>query len=36
MVKRGTNYNDATTPMLRQYARIKADYPDSILMFRLG
>lgn len=27
---------DAATPMLRQYLRIKAENPDSILMFRLG
>src|SRR6266540_5468594 len=24
------------TPMMRQYLEIKADYPDSILFFRLG
>src|SRR5512141_2490510 len=24
------------TPMMRQYLQIKADYPDSILFFRLG
>ncbi len=29
-------YNDATTPMLKQYQRIKAEYPDAILMYRLG
>ncbi|MFH0799967.1 MAG: DNA mismatch repair protein MutS [Pseudomonadota bacterium] len=28
--------NDAATPMLRQYLRIKAEHPDAILMFRLG
>jgi DNA mismatch repair protein MutS len=26
----------ATTPMMRQYLEIKADYPDAILFFRLG
>lgn len=25
-----------TTPMMRQYLEIKADYPDAILFFRLG
>jgi len=25
-----------TTPMMRQYLEIKADYPDTILFFRLG
>jgi DNA mismatch repair protein MutS len=30
------SYNDAPTPMLRQYQRIKSEHPDSILMFRLG
>ncbi|MFH1830770.1 MAG: DNA mismatch repair protein MutS [Pseudomonadota bacterium] len=29
-------YNDTATPMLRQYQRIKAMYPDTILMYRLG
>ena len=24
------------TPMIRQYNKIKKDYPDSILFFRLG
>jgi DNA mismatch repair protein MutS len=28
--------NDSLTPMVRQYNRIKAQYPDVILMFRLG
>ena len=28
--------NDTLTPMVRQYARIKAQHPDMILMFRLG
>src|SRR4051812_42683028 len=26
----------AATPMMRQYLEIKAQYPDSILFFRLG
>ncbi len=26
----------ATTPMMRQYLEIKAEYPDAILFFRLG
>ena len=25
-----------TTPMMRQYQRIKAEYPDSLLFFRMG
>lgn len=29
-------YNDTATPMLRQYHQIKSEYPDAILMFRLG
>jgi DNA mismatch repair protein MutS len=29
-------YNDAPTPMLRQYQEIKREYPDAILLFRLG
>jgi DNA mismatch repair protein MutS len=28
--------NDTFTPMVRQYSRIKSQYPDTILMFRLG
>jgi DNA mismatch repair protein MutS len=31
-----TKANDTLTPMVRQYSRIKAQYPDMILMFRLG
>jgi len=27
---------ESLTPMVRQYSRIKAQYPDMILMFRLG
>jgi DNA mismatch repair protein MutS len=27
---------DRTTPMLRQYRRVKSEHPDAILMFRLG
>ena len=27
---------DATTPMLKQYHRIKREYPDMVLMFRMG
>ncbi|MCX8038216.1 MAG: DNA mismatch repair protein MutS [Candidatus Sumerlaeia bacterium] len=30
------NPADSLTPMVRQYSRIKAQYPDTILMFRLG
>ncbi len=26
----------ATTPMMQQYQRIKAEYPDSLLFFRMG
>lgn len=25
-----------TTPLMRQYAAIKAQYPDAILLFRVG
>lgn len=35
-MSQGKLYNDAPTPMLRQYLRIKAEHPDSILLFRLG
>ena len=27
---------DATTPMMQQYLRIKADYPDTLLFYRMG
>jgi hypothetical protein len=29
-------YNDAATPMVRQYLDIKEQYKDTILFFRLG
>ena len=25
-----------STPLMRQYQRIKAEYPDAILLFRMG
>ncbi|MCA9390107.1 DNA mismatch repair protein MutS, partial [candidate division WWE3 bacterium] len=28
--------NDFSTPMMKQYAHIKAQYPDTLLFFRLG
>lgn len=27
---------EATTPMMQQYLRIKADYPDTLLFYRMG
>ena len=27
---------DQHTPMMRQYLRIKADYPDTLLFYRMG
>jgi DNA mismatch repair protein MutS len=32
----GSLSNDAATPLLRQYREIKSQYPDAILLFRLG
>jgi len=29
-------HNSADTPVMRQFLGIKANYPDSILMFRMG
>ena len=26
----------ARTPMMRQYAKAKAEYPDAMLLFRFG
>ena len=31
-----TNVSAAHTPMMRQYLRIKADYPDMLLFYRMG
>jgi len=36
MMKNATTEQTFNTPMLKQYAEIKKDYPDSILFFRLG
>ncbi|MDO9104496.1 MAG: DNA mismatch repair protein MutS [Methylovulum sp.] len=31
-----TNSHSAHTPMMQQYLRIKADYPDTLLFYRMG
>ena len=30
------NINAESTPLMRQYSKIKAEHPDSILLYRMG
>ncbi len=36
MTKKSSGRNDGLTPLMRQYYRIKEQYPDKIMFFRMG